>query len=57
MSDFENDMHFSFPDKQIWDYSETNWSSKISDKTKRDSYFYRDYEDNSQYQFEGMRWK
>lgn len=55
MPDFENDMHLTFPDKKIWDYSEINWNSKISDKTKRDEYF--KFEDDSQWQFEWMRWK
>ena len=54
---FDYEMHFTFPDKKVFDSSEVNWNNKISDKTKRDSYFYREFEDNSQYQFEGMRWK
>lgn len=55
--DFETEMHFTFADKKVFDSSEINWDNKISDKTKRDSYFYREFEDNSQFQFEGMRWK
>lgn len=55
--DFETEMNLSFSEKKIYDYSEINWSNKISDKTRRDEYFYRNSEDNSQFQFEGMRWK
>lgn len=57
MADFDTDMHFSFSDKKLYDYSEINWNNKLSDKTKRDEYFYMNSEDTSQYQFEGMRWK
>lgn len=39
--DFENEMTLAFPEKLVYDSSEINYDSKISDKTKRDSYFFR----------------
>ena len=32
--DFENEMTLAFPEKQVYDSSEINYDSKISDKTK-----------------------
>lgn len=55
MSDFDTEQHILLPEQNKFS-DNFNYKSKISDKTKRDSWFY--YADNTDdYSYGDNRWK
>lgn len=54
--DFESNQHFLFPYNKVKESDKYNPFDNISDKTKRDSWFY--YADNTDdYSYGDNRWK
>ena len=54
---FEDEQHFIFPDSNLKDSDNWNTSKFLSDKTKRDSYFYFANEDRNNYNYQETYWK